>query len=92
MSVECTIYGKKWNWGIGLPIGFLEDDEREQMITSQACRTSYKTLLYSVPMVVGSLVFYPIIQSTIPTFPILVCLLIPFTQITAYFISLMKNI
>lgn len=82
----------KWKQLFFQPVEFLEDDEREKMITAQACRTSYLTLLYTFPFIAALLLVYPFIQPTIPYFPILIIFLIPVMLITAYHVSLMKNI
>ncbi|WLR44095.1 hypothetical protein LC087_08370 [Bacillus carboniphilus] len=69
------------------PDEFEEKDEREKQITSQACRTSYVSMMYASPIICGLFVFYPFISDLIPYYPILVFLLLPLTQIITYLIS-----
>ncbi|MDR4156793.1 hypothetical protein FO498_27005, partial [Bacillus cereus] len=55
-----------------VPDEFKEQDEREQMITAKACRTSYIVLYVAMPVAALLLIFYPFFQVRIPSFPIIV--------------------
>ena len=75
-----------------LPPEFEESDEREQMLTAKACRSSYIVMWFTVPIAAGLLVFYPLIQDIVPYYPIIILLLLPVVQMISYFYSLYKNL
>ncbi|MCV9887997.1 hypothetical protein [Metabacillus halosaccharovorans] len=75
-----------------LPPELEEADEREQMITAKACRSSYIAMWYTAPIAAGLLLFYPLIQENIPYYPIIILLLLPVVQMISYFHSLHKNL
>ena len=75
-----------------LPSEFEESDEREQLITAKACRSAYIAMWFTVPIAAGLLIFYPIIQDTIPYYPIMILLLLPVVQMISYFYTLHKNL
>lgn len=74
-----------------LPDEFEENDEREKQITAQACRSSYICMWYTFPLLTILLLFYPFISEKVPYYPIIVLLILPFTQSIAYLISWKKN-
>lgn len=69
-----------------------ESDEREQLITAKACRSSYIAMWYAVPIGAGLLLIYPIIQDQFPFYPVIVLLLVGLVQMVSYFLSLRKNL
>jgi hypothetical protein len=75
-----------------LPPEFEESDEREQLITAKACRSSYIVMWFATPIAAGLLVIYPMIQDLIPYYPIIILLLLPVVQIISYFFSIHKNL
>ena len=75
-----------------LPSEFIEEDEREKMITAKACRTSYIAMWFSSPVLAGIMSYYSLFEKTFPYFPLLIFLMLPLIQVTAYFFSIRKNI
>lgn len=75
-----------------LPTEFREDDERERMVTAKACRASYVSMMIAGPLLAAIMTFYPLIKEIIPYFPVIVIMLLLFVQITAYHISLRRNL
>ncbi|MCC8352877.1 MULTISPECIES: hypothetical protein [Bacillus] len=74
-----------------LPDEFEEQDEREQMMTAKACRASYIAVYFSLPAAAVLLIFYPLFQSHIPFFPIIIVFIIMIIQHISYVISFKKN-
>lgn len=74
-----------------LPPELEEADEREQYVTAKACRTSYITMYITAPVATSLLLLYPLVQDSFSYYPVIVILLIPLSQMLAYFISLNKN-
>ncbi|TXC92381.1 hypothetical protein FS935_04830 [Metabacillus litoralis] len=74
-----------------LPPELEEADEREQLITANACRSSYIAMWYAVPIAAGLMSFYPLLKGQIPYYPIIILLLIPIVQMISYFYSIQKQ-
>ncbi|KXZ20523.1 hypothetical protein AXI58_00675 [Bacillus nakamurai] len=74
-----------------MPDEFKEQDEREQMITAKACRTSYIVLYFAMPCAALLFIFYPFIQVSIPYFPIVIIFVLIIVQHLAYMFSFRKN-
>ncbi|AAU22509.1 hypothetical protein SFC27_07370 [Bacillus licheniformis] len=74
-----------------VPDEFKEQDEREQMITAKACRTSYIVLYVAMPVAALLLIFYPFFQVRIPSFPIIVIFMLIIIQHLSYMFSFYKN-
>ncbi|MEW8985582.1 MAG: hypothetical protein AB2401_00930 [Bacillus sp. (in: firmicutes)] len=74
-----------------LPPEFEESDEREQEITAKACRASYVTMWYTFPILTALMLIYPFISETIPYYPVIIIMLFPVVQSTAYFLSWKKH-
>ncbi|AGK54793.1 hypothetical protein [Bacillus sp. 1NLA3E] len=72
------------------PLQFSEDDEREKMISGEACRKAFISTWYSAPIIAILLSIYPLIQTAFPYFPILMVMIIPAVQIVVYFIAIRK--
>ncbi|MCV9900431.1 hypothetical protein OKS35_09830 [Exiguobacterium sp. N5] len=49
---------------------FSEVDEREQIITVKATKAAYISFGISVPIFMGSFMFYPLFEDTLPAYPI----------------------
>ena len=49
---------------------FSEVDEREQIITVKATKAAYVSFGISVPILMGSFMFYPLFEETFPAYPI----------------------
>ncbi|WDH75641.1 hypothetical protein PTI97_12525 [Exiguobacterium marinum] len=49
---------------------FSEVDEREQIITAKATKAAYVSFSISVPLLMGSFMFYPLFEDALPTYPI----------------------
>ncbi|CAI8984561.1 MULTISPECIES: hypothetical protein [Bacillus] len=73
------------------PLLFPQDDEREEIITAKACRTTFMALWYVMPTAAALLVIYPIVTPYIPAYPLYVVFLIFFIQMTVFHISLYRN-
>lgn len=82
---------KYWAKALLLPKEFKESDERERQITSQACRASYISLMYSFPIITALMLLYPFVAESYPYYPIIVLLLLPLTQVVTYVVSWQKN-
>lgn len=72
------------------PLQFPEADEREKMISEEACRKAFISTWYSTPLVACAFVFYPFISDYFRHYPIFLVLFIPFIQIITYFIHIRK--
>lgn len=96
VSIYLLIRGKRKHKSLRkafmLPPELEEADEREQLLTAKACRSSYIAMWYVAPIAAGLLLIYPLIQETIPYYPIIILLLIPLVQMISYFYSLNKNL
>ncbi|MEN8700344.1 hypothetical protein [Bacillus infantis] len=75
-----------------LPPEFEEQDEREKMMTARACRSSYISLYFAVPLTAALMLFYPLLEDKVPFYPILVILLIPAIQMLSYYLSIRKSL
>ncbi|MEC1261832.1 hypothetical protein P9D34_15470 [Bacillus swezeyi] len=74
-----------------IPDEFKEQDEREQMMTAKACRTSYIVLYFAMPVAALLMIFYPFFQVDIPYFPIIVIFVLIVIQHLSYMFSFQKN-
>ncbi|KKB71592.1 MULTISPECIES: hypothetical protein [Bacillus] len=74
-----------------IPDEFKEQDEREQMITAKACRTSYIVLYVAMPAAALLLIFYPFFQAKMPYFPIIVIFVLITIQHLSYMLSFHKH-
>lgn len=83
--------GKRISSALFLPSEFVEDDERERMVTAKACRAAYMSMWVAGPFLGVSLVFYPFFKVAVPYFPVIAFMLLLLIQITAYHVSLRKN-
>lgn len=96
ISAYLLIMGKRKHRSLSkafmLPPELEESDEREQLITAKACRSSYIAMWYAVPLGAGLLLLYPIIEEKIPFYPVIVLLLVALVQMVSYFLSLRKNL
>ena len=72
------------------PFNFKEEDEREKMISGEACRKAFISTWFTAPMIAASFAVYPLIQTAFPYYPILMVLLIPLVQIVVYYIGIRK--
>ncbi|WP_054950588.1 hypothetical protein [Numidum massiliense] len=75
---------KSWMKIIFLPSEFMENDEREQMITAKSCRSAYIAMFFTAPAVAGVMTFYPLMQEAIPYLPVFAILFVLIVPITAY--------
>ncbi|MCI0767138.1 DUF2178 domain-containing protein [Bacillus sp. TL12] len=73
------------------PLLFPQDDEREEVITAKACRTTFMALWFVIPTGATLLVMHPIVSPYVPAYPLYVVLLIFFIQMTIFHISLYRN-
>ncbi|MBO1579833.1 MULTISPECIES: hypothetical protein [Bacillus] len=73
------------------PLLFPQDDEREEIITAKACRTTFVALWYVIPIAAGLLILSPIVNSYVPAYPLYIVFLILFIQVTVFHISLYRN-
>ncbi|MED2978761.1 hypothetical protein P4284_18910 [Bacillus swezeyi] len=74
-----------------IPDEFKEQDEREQMMTAKACRTSYIVLYFAMPVAALLMIFYPFFQVDTPYFPIIVIFVLIVIQHLSYMFSFQKN-
>ncbi|WP_215143085.1 hypothetical protein [Exiguobacterium qingdaonense] len=58
-----------WKWSVQMT-EFSEVDEREQIITAKATKAAYVSFSISVPILMGSFMFYPLFEDALPTYPI----------------------
>ncbi|MFJ8356130.1 RNA polymerase [Bacillus paramycoides] len=86
---------KKKNKGISYfwmyPLLFPQQDEREQVITDKACRTTFISLWCVLPCALGLLIFTPVANLYIPAYPLYVVYLIYLIQMTVFHVSLYRN-
>ncbi|WP_141540283.1 DUF2178 domain-containing protein [Bacillus cereus] len=73
------------------PLLFPQDDEREEVITAKACRTTFMALWFVIPTGAALLVMHPVVSPYIPAYPIYIVFLIYFIQMTIFHISLYRN-
>ncbi|PFK06124.1 DUF2178 domain-containing protein [Bacillus cereus] len=73
------------------PLLFPLEDEREKAITEKACRTTFVSLWYVLPCVVGFLTLSPIINEYLPGYPLYIIFSIFFIQMTVFHVSLYRN-
>ncbi|SDC57865.1 hypothetical protein [Shouchella lonarensis] len=67
-----------------LPPEFYETDEREQKITTAACRAAYLSMYIAIPFLVVLLFIYPFVETIIPAYPIFIVLSLSVVQILSY--------
>ncbi|MEH6890076.1 DUF2178 domain-containing protein [Bacillus sp. JJ864] len=73
------------------PLLFPSEDEREEILTAKACRTTFLSLCFIIPCAAASLVFYPLFNRIIPEYPLYVLFLVLLIQTTVFHISLHRN-
>ncbi|MGG2016690.1 DUF2178 domain-containing protein [Bacillus sp. S10(2024)] len=73
------------------PSLFPSEDEREEILTAKACRTTFLSLCFIIPCAAATLVFYPLFNRNIPEYPLYVLLLVLLIQTTIFHISLYRN-
>jgi hypothetical protein len=73
------------------PLLFPNEDEREEILTAKACRTTLLSLWFIMPFAAASLVFYPLFNRNIPEYPLYVLFFVLLIQITIFHISLYRN-
>ncbi|MBY8912720.1 hypothetical protein KY305_08090 [Bacillus sp. YC2] len=74
-----------------VPDEFEEQDERERMMTAKACRSSYIAVYFSLPAAAVLLLFYPLIQPHLPSFPIVLIFILMMIQHLAYVFTFHKH-
>ncbi|MGR6336820.1 MFS transporter [Priestia megaterium] len=72
------------------PFEFAEEDEREKMITAEACKKAFVFLLFSIPIGAILIAFYPLLPNSFSFYPIAVLLLLSLVQLTVYYVSISK--
>ncbi|MCM3193857.1 MFS transporter [Priestia megaterium] len=72
------------------PLEFAEDDEREKMMTAEACKKAFVFLLFSFPIGGGLMTFYPLLSNSFSFYPVAVILLLLLVQLTVYYVSISK--
>ncbi|PGZ98077.1 DUF2178 domain-containing protein [Bacillus pseudomycoides] len=73
------------------PLLFPSEDEREEILTAKACRTTLLSLGFIMPVAAASLVVYPLFNRSIPEYPLYVLFFVVLIQITVFHISLYRN-
>lgn len=73
------------------PLLFPSEDEREEILTAKACRTTLLSSWFIMPFAAASLIAYPLFNRNIPEYPLYVLFLILLIQITVFHISLYRN-
>lgn len=73
------------------PLLFPSEDEREEILTAKACRTTLLSLWCILPIVAATLVAYPLFNRNIPEYPLYVIFIILLIQTTIFHISLYRN-
>ncbi|WP_242222385.1 DUF2178 domain-containing protein [Bacillus cereus group sp. BfR-BA-01380] len=73
------------------PLLFPSEDEREEILTAKACRTTVLSLVIIMPFAVALSVFYPLFNQNIPEYPLYVLFFIWLIQTTVFHISLYRN-
>ncbi|MFD0769982.1 DUF2178 domain-containing protein [Bacillus sp. CGMCC 1.60114] len=73
------------------PLLFPNEDEREEILTAKACRTTLLSLWFIMPFAAALLVFYPLFNRNIPEYPLYVLFFVLLIQITIFHISLYRN-
>ncbi|AWC27741.1 RNA polymerase [Bacillus cytotoxicus] len=73
------------------PLLFPQEDEREKIITDKACRTTFVSLWFVLPIALGLLIFTPVANLYITAYPLYVVYLIFFIQMTVFHVSLYRN-
>lgn len=74
------------------PLLFPEADEREKMITAQACRNSFISLWIMIPVSTILLSVYPMLLDSVSEFPVYLLLGVMFILITVFHTTLYKRI
>ncbi|WP_020061525.1 hypothetical protein [Bacillus sp. 123MFChir2] len=73
------------------PLLFPSEDEREEILTAKACRTTLLSLWFIIPCAAATLVFYPLLNRNIPEYPLYLLFFVLLIQITIFHISLYRN-
>lgn len=73
------------------PLLFPSEDEREEILTAKACRTTFLSLWFIMPFAAVSLIVYPLLNVDIPEYPLYVLFVILLIQMTVFHISLYRN-
>ncbi|MEH7461345.1 DUF2178 domain-containing protein [Bacillus thuringiensis] len=73
------------------PLLFPSEDEREEILTAKACRTTLLSLWCILPIAAATLVAYPLFNRNIPEYPLYVIFIILLIQTTIFHISLYRN-
>ncbi|WP_077301857.1 hypothetical protein [Virgibacillus pantothenticus] len=74
-----------------MPEEFSEQDEREKMITANACRKVYLFMPFVFGFMLILMFLYPFIDDLIPFYPMLLLFVYPIAQITIYYLSIRKQ-
>ncbi|MGF9964850.1 DUF2178 domain-containing protein [Bacillus rhizoplanae] len=73
------------------PLLFPSEDEREEILTAKACRTTLLSSWFIMPVAAASLIAYPLFNRNMPEYPLYVLFFGLLIQITIYHISLYRN-
>ncbi|SMO71967.1 hypothetical protein [Melghirimyces algeriensis] len=84
--------GKGWKEALFLPAELKESDEREKMITAKACRNAYVSTMIAFPFLTIGMAAQPLVSDYFAAYPVVVFLLFPFIQMTAYYLTLKKGL
>lgn len=83
---------KGWKEAIFFPTEFRENDEREKALTSKACRNSYISTGIVFPLLAVCMIFQPFVSDYFAAYPIVILMLFPIIQVTAFYLSLKKKL
>lgn len=72
------------------PLVTPSNDERERAITANASHAAFLTIWAAAPICAGAMCFYPLFIDVFPIYPMLVVLVIPFIQVTVYYLKIRK--
>ncbi|NBJ68275.1 MULTISPECIES: hypothetical protein [Clostridia] len=75
-----------------MPVEFSEQDEREKIITANACRKVYLFMPFVFGFTLFLMLLYPFIDDVIPFYPMLLLFVYPIAQITIYYLSIRKQL
>ncbi|MCM3737913.1 DUF2178 domain-containing protein [Bacillus cytotoxicus] len=76
-----------WTFPLLVP----SEDEREEILTAKACRTTLLSLGVIIPFAAVALVAYPLFNRNVPEYPLYVLFFISLIQTTIFHISLYRN-
>lgn len=76
-----------WTFPLLVP----SEDEREEILTAKACRTTFLSLWFIIPCAAASLVVYPLLNRNIPEYPLYLLFFVLLIQTTVFHISLYRN-